>query len=82
MSTETQIRKRLLKKIQQIPPEKLKELEDFLSQFEKAAGNKEKILSYAGAWEQIDQTVFEDLTEYLIEKREGNTRRRNEQGAD
>jgi hypothetical protein len=82
VSTETKIRNRLLKKVQQMPPEKLGELEDFLAKLEKSAGNKQKILSYAGAWEQIDLSVFEDLTEYLISKREGNTRRRDEQGTD
>lgn len=74
MTTETKIRSQILKRIQRIPSSKLNELDEFISKLEQASGNKAKVLSYAGAWENIDPIVFTELTENIISNRERNTR--------
>lgn len=74
---ETQIRNRLVKRIQQIPSEKLKELEKFISKLEATTGKKEKNLSFAGSWSEMDDDLFGEFTENLIEKRQRNKRRPN-----
>jgi hypothetical protein len=48
---------------------KLKELDYFVSSLELSTNKKEKNLSFAEAWKKLDDTVFEELTENLIEKR-------------
>ncbi|ASB50946.1 hypothetical protein [Alkalitalea saponilacus] len=78
MAIDTQIRSKLLRKIQRIPSNRLKEIDDFISILESSTNKKDKNLSFAGAWRNIDDSVFEDLTDNLIENREKNKRRINE----
>ena len=76
--TNAQIRNQLLRKIQKIPNDKLKELNDYIAKLEGERENKSKVLSFAGAWSDIDNSVFQDLTENLINNRQRNKRRINE----
>ncbi len=78
MITDTQKRQQILRKIYRIPSEKLKELDDFVSKLEKEIHKKAKILSFAGAWQNIDDSVLKDLTENLISNRQKNKRRADE----
>ena len=78
MPTDMQIRNRLLRRIQRIPADKLGELEDFMSTLEENASKKEKILSFAGAWKDMDESLFEDFTVNLIRNRRRNKRRTDE----
>jgi hypothetical protein len=75
MITETQIRSQLIRRIQRIPSSKLIELNDLVSKLELTSSNKEKNLSFAGAWINIDSDTFNNLTENLIESRQRNKRR-------
>jgi hypothetical protein len=77
MTTDTQKRQQILRKIYRVPPDKLDEIEKFLSNIDKDTPPKSKNLSYAGSWENIDESVFEDLTKNLINNRERNRRRFN-----
>ncbi len=78
MKTNTQIRNRILRKIQRIPADRLKELEVFVSKLEETTNKKEKNLSFAGAWKNIDDNLFNELTENLLDRRRRNKRRINE----
>ncbi len=78
MITDTQQRQQILRKIYRIPNEKLKELEDFISKLEPENNRKDRILSFAGSWKNIDDIVFIELTENLISNRERNKRRTDE----
>ncbi|MFW5983560.1 MAG: hypothetical protein ACOCQ4_03600 [bacterium] len=78
MMIDPQIRSRILRKIQRIPSNRLKEIEDFVSRLESSTNKKERNLSFAGAWKNIDDSAFEVLTDNLIEKRQRNKRRTNE----
>jgi hypothetical protein len=75
MITDTQRRNQILRKINRIPTDKLKELDDFVSKIDQGIFQKSKILSFAGAWHDIDDTVFNDLTNDLISNRQRNRRR-------
>lgn len=70
MITETQIRSLLIRRIQRIPSNKLNELSQLITKLELTSSNKEKKLSFAGAWANIDSETFNNLTENLIEKRQ------------
>lgn len=75
MISETQIRSQLIRCIQRIPSNKLNELSDLISKLELTSSNKEKNLSFAGAWTNIDTDTFNNLTENIIESRQSNIRR-------
>ena len=71
MQTEAQIRNRLVKKILEIPAKELKPLSDFVSQLERGAkDNRANVLSFSGAWKDIDNDVFKDLTDNLNQNRQ------------
>lgn len=75
MTSETKIRNQLIRRIQRIPLDKLNELTEFVARIEKTASSKDKTLSYAGAWENLDALTFDNLTRNLIENRQSNKRR-------
>jgi hypothetical protein len=72
MNSDTLIRSQILKKIQRIPSDRLKELNDFVSKLEKSHEKKERILAFAGAWENMEPSIFNELTENLISNRRKN----------
>ena len=76
--TDTQRRQQILKKIHRVPSDKLEELEDFVSKLEQNTDKKDKKMSFAGAWQNIDDSVFKELTDNLINNRQRNKRRDNE----
>lgn len=75
MTSETKIRNQLIRRIQRIPLDKLNELTEFVARIEKTASSKDKTLSYAGSWENLDALTFDNLTRNLIENRQSNKRR-------
>ena len=75
MITDTQRRNQILRRISRIPKDRLKELDDYVSKLEQEKNNKKKTLSFAGAWQDIDNSVFDDLTDNLINNRQKNRRR-------
>ena len=74
MMTATQIRSQLIRRIQRIPSNKLIELDEMVSRLEETPA-KDKNLSFAGAWENIDLETFDNLTVNLLENRQRNKRR-------
>ncbi len=78
MLTSNKIRSQILRKIQKIPSNKLGELNDFVTKLEETADRKDKILSFAGAWENIEENIFHELTGNLISNRQKNQRRADE----
>ncbi len=78
MITDTQKRQQILRKIHRIPNDKLNELDVFISKFEQEIEKKTRVLSFAGAWQNVDDSVLNDFTENLIVKRQENKRRNNE----
>jgi hypothetical protein len=78
MNTEFRIRSQILRRIQKVPSHRLKELNDFISKLERSAGRKDRILSFAGAWQNIDSSTFDEFTENLISNRQKNRSRIDE----
>ncbi len=78
MIPETQIRQQILRKIWRIPSNKLSDLNEYLNNLEQNTEKTSKILSYAGCWNNIDESAFKVLTENLILNRSKNSRRVNE----
>ncbi len=72
MTSDTQIRHQLIRRIQRIRADKLRQLDDYAAKLEENISNKEKILSFAGAWENIDGDIFNELTDNLITRRQRN----------
>jgi len=78
MITDTQKRQQILSRIYRMPLDKLTELDNFLSKLELEMNKKSKNLSFAGAWQDLDDSLFSEFTDDLISKRESNNRRNNE----
>ena len=78
MITDTQIKSQILKKINKIPKNRLKELMDFINKLERKTDKKSRILTFAGCWSNISDSIIEDLTDNLITNRSRNNRRFDE----
>ena len=78
MKADTQIRQQIFRKIRKIPSKKLNDLNDYLSKLDLTSGISSKTLSFAGSWNNIDESAFDELTENLISNRNKNTRRFDE----
>jgi len=75
MTIEAQIRTRLIYKIQQMPENKLQVIDRFLEELDDSLGKKEVIISYAGAWKDMDNSILDEFTDSLITRRESNRER-------
>lgn len=78
MIADTQIRQLILRKIRRIPSHRLNDLNEYLSKLEQTTEKTSKILSYAGCWNNIDESAFDELTDNLILNRSKNSSRFNE----
>ena len=78
MIIDTQIRNLILRRISRIPKDKLRELDEYVSKLEQGVSKKSRVLSFAGAWKDIDDSTFDDLTKNLINNRQKNKRRIDE----
>lgn len=81
MITDTEIRSQLIRRIRRIPTNRLKELNELVDRIEHTTPKKDKNLSYAGTWTDIDSEALNNLTENLIDNRQRN-KRRYDQGTD
>jgi hypothetical protein len=78
MITDIQRRNQILKRISKIPKEKLKALDDYISKLEHEPAREKRTLSFAGAWKELDESVFDEFTKKLINNRQKNRRRIDE----
>ena len=74
MKTENRIRSQIIQQLNKMSTKKLKEIQKFLGELEENE-TQSKVLSYAGAWSDIDDSAMEDLTVNLIANRQKNQRR-------
>ena len=72
MITEKQRRNQILRRINLIPKERLKELDEYVSKLEVGINKNSNALSFAGAWYDIEDTLFESFTKNLINNRKKN----------
>ncbi|MEM6804105.1 MAG: hypothetical protein AAF696_22060 [Bacteroidota bacterium] len=71
MDTQRNIRELLIEKIHSVPEGVLKELYNYLLRLEKQTSAKERIISFAGAWSDMDNQEFEELLELNRKRRKG-----------
>jgi hypothetical protein len=69
MDVKNRLRNNLIRKIQQLSTDKLTEISNQLSKIENQFKSKDKTLKLAGAWKDIDENLFIDLTERLQSNR-------------
>ncbi len=72
---ELHLRQRIFKMIRKVPPNKLSDLLEYITTLEKSIEKQSKVLSYAGSWNNIDDSAFDELTTELISNRSRSTRR-------
>ncbi len=75
MITDKQRRNQLLRRISKFSSDKLKELDEYVSKLDQGTRKRNKTMSYAGAWKDIDDSVLEDFTTNLISNRRKNRQR-------
>jgi hypothetical protein len=78
MMADSQIRQQILRKIRRIPSDKLNDLNEYLNRLEQTTEKSSKILSFAGSWNNIDESAFNELTDKLISNRKMQSRRFDE----
>jgi hypothetical protein len=69
MDVKKKLRNNLISRIQQLSTDKLTELSNLLSKVENQLKSKDRTLQFAGAWKDLDDDIFIDLTEKLHENR-------------
>jgi len=83
---EYQLREKIIKEIHLIPLEKLDEVYDFIRFFrigiERTKTNKEKVLSFAGCWEDMPENTFNEFLMEIKHRRiEAFSRRRKSEAS-
>jgi hypothetical protein len=78
MITDIQRRNQILRRINRIPKDKLKELDEYISKLEHDVERNNKTLSFAGAWKDMDESILDDFTKKLINNRQKDRRRIDE----
>ena len=58
-NTSEEIRNKLLSLVKVLPESQLEELYDFLLTLDKKKSRKSRIMSFAGAWADLDNEAFE-----------------------
>jgi len=69
MDVKKKLRNNLIRQIQQLSTAKLNEITKALSKIERQFKSKDKTLALAGAWKDLDNDTFNELTKKLHEIR-------------
>ncbi|NCU31979.1 MAG: hypothetical protein EOM23_03365 [Candidatus Moranbacteria bacterium] len=73
MTTETKIRNEIFGRIEGLPEEQLTKLDMYLKKLALEKTKKDRILSYAGAWKDMDDEIFREFTTELSTRRTSKT---------
>lgn len=69
MNVKNRLRNSLVRKIQQLSADKLTEINNLFSKIESQLKSKDKTLKLAGAWKDLDESFFNEMTEKLHDNR-------------
>ncbi|MCW5912871.1 MAG: hypothetical protein KIT62_17505 [Cyclobacteriaceae bacterium] len=69
MNVKNRLRNSLVRKLQQLSTDKLTEINNLLSKIENQLKSKDKTLKLAGAWKDLDNDFFNEMTEKLHDNR-------------
>ncbi len=73
MTTEAKIRNEIFGRIEGLPEEQLTKLDMYLKKLALEKTKKDRILSYAGAWKEMDDEIFREFTTELSTRRTSKT---------
>lgn len=65
MNVKNRLRNTLVRKLQQLSADKLTEINNLLGKIESQRKSKDKTIKLAGAWKDLDQPFFNELTDKL-----------------
>ncbi len=69
MNTKSKLKDKLVKRIHRLSTQKLTEVDSLLNKIEMQLKSKEVTLKLAGSWKDLDEEIFQELTENLHSKR-------------
>jgi hypothetical protein len=69
MIAETKIRNQILRRIERMTGEQLSKLDKYLKKLALEKTKKDRILSYAGTWKDMDDDIFREFTSELLTRR-------------
>jgi hypothetical protein len=69
MNVKNRLRNTLVRKLQQLSADKLTEINNLLGKIESQLKSKDKTLKLAGAWKDLDDNFFIEMTEKLHDNR-------------
>jgi hypothetical protein len=69
MNVKNRLRNNLVRKLQQLSADKLTEINNLLSKIESQIKSKDKTLKLAGTWKELDDSLFNEMTEKLHDNR-------------
>jgi len=69
MDTHEELRNKLIRKIQNLPADKLSEAWEFVDSLDEKPTSKEETLSFVEIFKESDEETFLDLTDRLPENR-------------
>jgi hypothetical protein len=69
MDAEEKLRAHLISIVQELPMDKLTEFNALLEKIGAHQTSRERTLSMAGVWSELDEDLFSDLTEHLHDRR-------------
>ena len=70
-----QKRNKIIRSISQVSDSQLEDLYQYISQLDKKDQDKRKQKKFAGIWQDLDDEVYKELTENLIDNRRRSKRR-------
>lgn len=73
--TKDKLKDRIINRINFLSRDKLKNIDEFIDKLENEKHSKQKILSFAGVWKDLDEETFQNLTENLHANRQKGSER-------
>lgn len=71
------IRHKIIKSIRNVSDNELEDLYTYISKLEKKSRGQNDQLKFSGVWNDIDDDIFENFTDRIIERRKSSKRRFN-----
>lgn len=74
MTKNSKLKIEILQKLEVFSMAKLKRVLAFVTKLDSDSERRKRLLSYAGTWKEIDQELFDDLTNHLHTNRSKDIR--------
>ncbi|MEM9672502.1 MAG: hypothetical protein AAF992_07900 [Bacteroidota bacterium] len=74
-TTENNLRDKIINRISSLAQDKLQNVDEYIDMLEGTEKCKQKILSSAGIWKDMDDDIFQSLTAHLHANRQQGSKR-------